>query len=336
MSARATASTEASRRSSSSRSRPTSGVSSRRSNATFADEPAESPGLDRLATSPSARSARPARPRPRRAPARGSTPPIRISPGRRGCSSLRGDVDRVAGGEACPGPTAPPRCSRRSGAQPDARRLDSRSSAVERRSSRRRAHRPQRVVLVHDRHAEDRHHRVADELLDRPAVAFDDRVRRRSSGPSRRERLGIEPLAEARRAGHVGEQDRDDLARLGVTASERGAAGRTKPRLLGVLLPAVRTADGQGTILGSTAGRSKGRRRRRDTDRSGRAHCARRRKLTSHESARSAGRWGGNVKKTEYLLRDDGAPSRRNRPRASQCPIHSMRDNAKHRSTRAR
>ena len=36
--------------------------------------------------------------------------------------------------------------------------------------------RPQRVVLVHDRHAEDGHHRVADELLDRAAVALDDRL----------------------------------------------------------------------------------------------------------------------------------------------------------------
>ena len=31
----------------------------------------------------------------------------------------------------------------------------------------------ERVVLVHLRHAEDGHRRVADELLDRAAVAFD-------------------------------------------------------------------------------------------------------------------------------------------------------------------
>jgi hypothetical protein len=38
-----------------------------------------------------------------------------------------------------------------------------------------RPHRPQRVVLVHHRRAEHRHDGVADELLDDPAVALDDR-----------------------------------------------------------------------------------------------------------------------------------------------------------------
>ena len=48
-----------------------------------------------------------------------------------------------------------------------------------------RPHRAQRVILVQLRDAEDRHHRVADELLDRPAVALDDgAASRRSSGPS--------------------------------------------------------------------------------------------------------------------------------------------------------
>ena len=41
---------------------------------------------------------------------------------------------------------------------------------------RRRPHRPQRVVLVHARDPEHRHHRIADELLDRPAVALDRRA----------------------------------------------------------------------------------------------------------------------------------------------------------------
>jgi hypothetical protein len=38
----------------------------------------------------------------------------------------------------------------------------------------RRTHGPQRVVLVRDRHAEHRHHRVADELLHATAVPLDD------------------------------------------------------------------------------------------------------------------------------------------------------------------
>ena len=41
----------------------------------------------------------------------------------------------------------------------------------------RRANRTERVVLAHGRHAEDRHHRVADELLDRAAVPLDRRAR---------------------------------------------------------------------------------------------------------------------------------------------------------------
>ena len=43
----------------------------------------------------------------------------------------------------------------------------------------RRPHRSQGIVLVDLGHAEDRHHRVADELLDRAAVAFDRGSHRR-------------------------------------------------------------------------------------------------------------------------------------------------------------
>ena len=42
------------------------------------------------------------------------------------------------------------------------------------------AHRALRVVLVDVRHAEDGDHGVADELLDRAAVALDDAAARRS------------------------------------------------------------------------------------------------------------------------------------------------------------
>ena len=43
----------------------------------------------------------------------------------------------------------------------------------------RRPHRAQRVVLVDVRQPEDRHRRVADELLDRAAVALEDRAQLR-------------------------------------------------------------------------------------------------------------------------------------------------------------
>ena len=76
----------------------------------------------------------------------------------------RGDVDRVAGREHAPrspvttSPVLTP-------IRPSMPRSGKRVPHLDRGAAR-----PQRVVLVHDRHAEDRHHRVADELLDRAAV----------------------------------------------------------------------------------------------------------------------------------------------------------------------
>ena len=61
----------------------------------------------------------------------------------------------------------------------------------------RRAHRTQRVVLVGDGYAEDGHHRVADELLDRAAVPLEDRAEIcEVAAHARPERLGIGGLAE--------------------------------------------------------------------------------------------------------------------------------------------
>ena len=66
-----------------------------------------------------------------------------------------------------------------------------------------------RVVLVRRRHTERRHHGVADELFDRPALRLELLAHRPEV---RREHLleplGVQALAEARRAGHVREQDR--------------------------------------------------------------------------------------------------------------------------------
>ena len=71
---------------------------------------------------------------------------------------------------------------------------------------------PQRVVLVHLRHAEHRHHRVADELLHRAAVRLDDRLHPLEvAGQQRLQRLRIDGLAERGRADHVAEQHGDDL-----------------------------------------------------------------------------------------------------------------------------
>ncbi len=72
---------------------------------------------------------------------------------------------------------------------------------------------PQGIVLVRHRYAEDGHDRVADELLDRAAVALD-----RPAGGGEvavqhaPQRLGVERLRELGRLDEVGEEDRDRLA----------------------------------------------------------------------------------------------------------------------------
>ena len=109
----------------------------------------------------------------------------------------------------------------------------------------RRAHGALGVVLVRDRRAEHRHHRVADELLDRAAVALElgaqARVVRREH---RAHVLRVEPFGARRRADEVGEEDRDDLpllARRRRLGRERGAAHPAEAEALRVLLSAGRT-----------------------------------------------------------------------------------------------
>ena len=64
-----------------------------------------------------------------------------------------------------------------------------------------RSHCPQRVVLVSDRDAEHRHHRVADELLHRAAVPFHDQPDLLEVPAHRApHRLGVEPFPERGRA----------------------------------------------------------------------------------------------------------------------------------------
>ena len=63
------------------------------------------------------------------------------------------------------------------------------------------------------RDAEDGDDRVADVLLDRPAPRGDDLGQRLEVDAQERvQPLGVEPLAALRRADHVDEDDRRDLA----------------------------------------------------------------------------------------------------------------------------
>ena len=103
------------------------------------------------------------------------------------------------------------------------------------------ADRTQRVVLVRDRDPEDRHDRVADELLDRAAVSLEDdaKVLEVAAHP-RAQRLRIGRLPESGRADEVAEENGDDLAllarrlgcdkRRGADMQKRASAGFSTPQ----------------------------------------------------------------------------------------------------------
>ena len=87
------------------------------------------------------------------------------------------------------------------------------------------------VVLVQHGHAEDRHHRVADELLDRAAVCLDDSLHPLEVAREQRpQRLRIRRLAQRGRAGHVAEQHRHRLSLLACRRAQSRTAPRSKGR----------------------------------------------------------------------------------------------------------
>ena len=116
-----------------------------------------------------------------------------------------------------------------------------------------RAQRSGRVVLMGVRHAEHRHHGIADELLDGSALSLDLRPHgvevalHHSAQPFR-----VQPVGQRGRPHDVGEQDRDELAFLAV---------RCEGRLRSVLRPSSRRGFRSGSRTGRWAGAA-GRRRR--------------------------------------------------------------------------
>jgi len=75
--------------------------------------------------------------------------------------------------------------------------------------------RAERVVLAHQRYAEHGHHLVADELLDRAAVALNHTgTELEEVGHDAPQRLGVESLGESGGRDDVAEQHRHRLARL--------------------------------------------------------------------------------------------------------------------------
>ena len=101
----------------------------------------------------------------------------------------------------------------------------------------------QGVILVGERHAEDGHHRVADELLHAALVALDDLLHPLEVPRQQRaQRLRVGRLPEHGRAHDVAEQDGDDLALLRTRRARRSPALGTELERLGGLVAANSTS----------------------------------------------------------------------------------------------
>ena len=124
--------------------------------------------------------------------------------------------------------------------------------------SERRPHRALRIVPECRRRAEDRHHRVADELLDHAAERLDlppDAIVVRRQ--DRTHVLGVEPFCARGEADEIDEDDADDAALLLGTLglAERRPAGEAEPGDVRILLPAGGTGRHGRTLRGATPGR---------------------------------------------------------------------------------
>ena len=101
-------------------------------------------------------------------------------------------------------------------------------------------HRPEGVVLVRHRDPENRHHRIADELLDGATVTLDDRaeILEIAAHPPAQS-FGIGRLAQRRRTHEIAEEDGDDLALLACRCRrcQRHATERTERELTRKLFP---------------------------------------------------------------------------------------------------
>src|SRR5204862_4975962 len=116
--------------------------------------------------------------------------------------------------------------------------------------------RAQRRVLSQLRQSEDGHDCVADELLDGAPLAFEDRLHRLEvPAQNLPERLGIERLAETRRAHEVREEDRHGLTHLllRVSRGEGRSAVAAEPEPIGVFLSALRADLHQPSVRPSLA-----------------------------------------------------------------------------------
>ena len=161
--------------------------------------------------------------------------------GARGLLQPGCDVDRVAGRQSFLGAGddltgVDPRAQREGRAEVALELLVQRGDRVAQLG--RRPHCAERVVFVQHRHAEDGHGRVADELLDAPAVPLDDRPHGVEE-PAEHvpDALRVEPLAELGRADDVAEEHRDDPALRTRDRRGGGPALGAELELLGADVP---------------------------------------------------------------------------------------------------
>jgi hypothetical protein len=109
---------------------------------------------------------------------------------------------------------------------------------------------------VSDRRAEDRHDRIADELLERAPVTLDRGAHPRQVRPHRgAELLRVATVAEPGRIDEVGEEHRHDLALLAAPGVDGRPTGGAETGALGQLRAAV-AARGHGARIGRRAARA--------------------------------------------------------------------------------
>ena len=126
----------------------------------------------------------------------------------------------------------------------------------------RRSHRPFGVILLRNGRAPDRHHGVADELLNGPAMPADHGTRQVDVARERvADLLRVPVLGKRREADEVDEQDRDQAALRDRTTRRRRGARRSRSALDGLHhleRPAACPAEPIGGITEEAAGRTGG------------------------------------------------------------------------------
>ena len=167
--------------------------------------------------------------------------PSSMSPGRAACSSRAATLTMSPAVKWPPVGLAPVTASpvftpmRTPNSMPRSRRNSPLTTATSSRISAAARTARKRVVLMHDRDPKDPHHRIADEVLDRPAMAL-DHVDHALEPPLHRpaQRLGVHPLSKRSRPHDVREDHCHDLAPLvtGPRRRHRRSTRGAKPRLL--------------------------------------------------------------------------------------------------------